>query len=89
MWIRQMMGFLKEDDEAAAQADLTNQSAQAAAAMAQRAANGMHHRNACMREIIENLQKSPKRPHSCQTSAHSQARPEPVMVQPIQLVNGN
>jgi hypothetical protein len=78
-----MIGFLKEDDEAVAQADLTNQSAQAATAVAQRAADGMHCRNACMREIVENLQKSRKRPHSHRTSAHSQARPEPVMVQPV------
>jgi hypothetical protein len=42
MLIRQMMGFLKEDDEAAAQANLANQSTQAAAAVAQRAADGMH-----------------------------------------------
>jgi hypothetical protein len=87
MLIRQMMGFLKEDDEAAAQADLANQSAQAAAAIAQRAADGMHHRNACMREIVENLQKSQKRHHSHQASAHRQERLEPVMVQPVQLVN--
>jgi hypothetical protein len=56
--ISQIMGFLKEDDEVAAQADLTNQSVQAAAAIAQRTTDGMHYRNACMREIVKNLQKS-------------------------------
>jgi ABC-type Fe3+ transport system substrate-binding protein len=70
MLIRQMMGFLKEDDEVAAQANLTYQSTQAATAIAQRAADGMHQRNAYMREIIKNLQKSQKRHHSHQTSAH-------------------
>jgi hypothetical protein len=50
-----MMGFLKEDDEVAAKADLANQNAQAAAAVAQRATDGMHCRNAHMREIVENL----------------------------------
>jgi hypothetical protein len=53
-----MMGFLKEDDKVAAEADLVNQSAQAATAVAQRATDGMHCRNAGMREIIKNLQKS-------------------------------
>jgi hypothetical protein len=42
-----------------------------------------------MREIAENLQKSRKRHHSCWASAHRQERCEPVMVQPVQLVNGS
>jgi hypothetical protein len=87
MLIRQMMGFLKEDDEAAAQADLANQSTQAAAAITQRATDCMHRRNACMREIIKNIQKSRKRHHSHWVSAHRQERPEPVMVQPVQQVD--
>jgi hypothetical protein len=53
-----MMGFLQEDDKTAAQADLANQSTQAATAVAQRATDGVYCRNACMREIIKNLQKS-------------------------------
>jgi hypothetical protein len=47
----------------------------------------VHRRNACMREIIENLQKSRKRHHSRWASAHHQERPEPVMVQPVQQVD--
>jgi hypothetical protein len=82
-----MMGFLKEDDEVAAQANLANQSAQAAAAITQRDANGMHQRNARMREIVENLQKSRKRHHSHRASAYRQERPEPVVVQPVQQVD--
>jgi hypothetical protein len=64
-----MMGFLKEYDEAAAQTDLTNQEAQAAAVRAQKAADGMHRRNACMKEMVKNLQRSRKKPHSHRTSA--------------------
>jgi hypothetical protein len=58
MLIRQMIGFLKEDDRVAAQANLTNQSAQAVANIAQRATDSVHCWNACMREIIKNFQKS-------------------------------
>jgi hypothetical protein len=39
-----------------------------------------------MKEIIENLQKSRTRHHSCRVSAHYQERPEPVMVQLVQQV---
>jgi hypothetical protein len=81
------MSFLKEDNEVAVQADLTNQSAQAAAAVAQKAADSVHNRNTHMREIIENLQRSRKRPHFCQTSACSHTRSEPVMAQLTQLVD--
>jgi hypothetical protein len=49
----------------------------------------VHRRNACMREIIENLRKSRKRHHSHRVSAHCQERPEPVMVQLVQLVDGS
>jgi hypothetical protein len=47
----------------------------------------MHRRNAHMREIVENLQKSQKRHHSHRALAHHQERPEPVIVQPVQQVN--
>jgi hypothetical protein len=63
----------------ATQANLTNQSAQTAAAVAQRAANGMHSRHACMREIVEKLQRSRRRPYSHQISAQRQACNNPAL----------
>jgi hypothetical protein len=53
-----MMSFLREDDKVAVQAKVTSQSTQRAAAVALEVTDSVHNRNVCMREIVENLQKS-------------------------------